>query len=95
MPHNPLGPISTAANIHLAAATPLFAWLEERSPEAGFHFDPELFPVQPALDGVTHRVPDTPGLGVEFNEEAPAVKKAFEFWENPHLRRRDGSHTNW
>ena len=95
MPHNPLGPVSTAACIHLAAATPLFAWLEERSPEQGFHFDPELFPVQPKLDGVTHRVPDTPGLGVEFNEEAPAVKKAFEFWENPHLSRRDGSHTNW
>ena len=95
MPHNPLGPISTAANIHLAAATPLYAWLEERSPERGFHFDPELFPVQPVLEGVFHRVPDTPGLGVEFNEDAPAVQKAFEFWENPHLRRRDGSHTNW
>ena len=95
MPHNPLGPVSTAANIHLAAATPLFAWLEERSPEQKFHFDAELFPVQPKLDGVTHRVPDTPGLGVEFNEDAPAVKKAFEFWENPHLRRQDGSHTNW
>ena len=95
MPHNPLGPISTAANIHLAAATPLYAWLEERSPEPGFHFDPELFPVQPVLEGVFHRVPDTPGLGVEFNEDAPAVRKAFEFWENPHLRRRDGSHTNW
>ena len=63
MPHNPLGPISTAANIHLAAATPLYAWLEERSPEPGFHFDPELFPVQPMLEGVFHRVPDTPGLG--------------------------------
>jgi galactonate dehydratase len=95
MPHNPLGPISTAANIHLAAATPLYAWLEERSPEPGFHFDAELFPVQPVLEGVFHRVPDTPGLGVEFNEDAPAVKQAFEFWENPHLRRRDGSHTNW
>ena len=30
MPHNPLGPICTAANIHLAAAIPNFAWLEER-----------------------------------------------------------------
>ncbi len=30
MPHNPLGPICTAANIHFAAAIPNFAWLEER-----------------------------------------------------------------
>ena len=30
MPHNPLGPICTAATIHLAAAVPNFAWLEVR-----------------------------------------------------------------
>ncbi|MEM1120352.1 MAG: mandelate racemase/muconate lactonizing enzyme family protein, partial [Bacteroidota bacterium] len=29
MPHNPLGPICTAASIHLAAACPNFNWLEE------------------------------------------------------------------
>jgi len=28
MPHDPLGPICTAATIHLAAAIPNFAWLE-------------------------------------------------------------------
>ena len=69
--------------------------IRDETPEAGFLFDPELFVVQPVLGGVTHRVSGTPGLGVEFNEDAQAVKKAFEFWENRHLRRRDGSHTNW
>ena len=39
--------------------------------------------MQPVLNGVTHRVPGTPGLGVEFNEDAPAVKKAFEFRGEP------------
>ena len=95
MPHNPLGPVSTAANVHLGAAVPNYAWLEERSPEPGFRFDPELFPVQPQLEGTWHRVPDTPGLGVEFNEDHPKVKEAFRFWEAPHLHRRDGSYTNW
>ena len=33
--------------------------------------------------------------GVEFNEDAAIVKQDFEFWENPHLMRPDGSHTNW
>ena len=94
MPHNPLGPVSTAACIHLGAASPNFSWLEERSPEKGFHFSPELFPEQPKLEGVWHKVPDGPGLGVEFNEEL-AKEQTFEFWEAPHLRRRDGSHTNW
>ena len=33
-------------------------------------------------------------LGIEVDEEA--VKgESFRFWEAPHLRRRDGSYTNW
>ena len=91
MPHNPLGPISTAANLHLAAAVPNYAWLEDRSDE--FFFDDEMFPVQPKREGNRYRVPTGPGLGVEFNEEM--AEKPFEFWEAPHLHRRDGSYTNW
>ena len=94
MPHNPLGPVCTAASIQLGAAVPNFAWLEERSPEPGFAFSDEVFPRQPKLEGVWHRVPDGPGLGVEVNEEAIAERE-FAFWEAPHLHRRDGSHTNW
>ncbi|MGD2174076.1 MAG: mandelate racemase/muconate lactonizing enzyme family protein [Candidatus Brocadiaceae bacterium] len=90
MPHNPLGPICTAASIHLAAAVPNFAWLEE----SRRRHDEALFPVQPALDGTAYPVPEAPGLGVEFDEEL-AGKQEFKFWEAPHLRRRDGSHTNW
>ena len=94
MPHNPLGPISTAANIHLGAAVPNYAWLEERSPEPGFEFRDEVFPVQPRLEGARHRAPEGPGLGVEVNEEA-VREQTFKFWEAPRLHRRDGSHTNW
>jgi len=94
MPHNPLGPVSTAACIHLAAAVPNFAWLEERSPEPGFAFDDTVFTQQPKLEGTWHRVPDGPGLGVEINEDS-LRGRAFEFWEAPHLHRRDGSYTNW
>ena len=91
MPHNPLGPISTAANLHLAAAVPNYAWLEDRSSE--FPFDDEMFPVQPKREGNRYRVPTGPGLGVEFDEDMAG--KPFEFWEAPHLHRRDGSYTNW
>jgi galactonate dehydratase len=96
MPHNPLGPVCTAATIHLAAAVPNFAWLEVRvSPtEQGRFTDDELFPVQPQLDGPRFPVPDTPGLGVEVNEEL-AARQEFQFWEAPHLYKRDGSYTNW
>jgi galactonate dehydratase len=96
MPHNPLGPICTAASVHLGAAVPNFAWLEvgvsptgERRRGRGS----DLFPVQLELDGPGFPVPDTPGLGVDFDEEL-ALKQTWEFYEMPHLHRRDGSHTN-
>ena len=95
MPHNPLGPVSTAANLHLAAASAQYAWLEERGPEGIALFDREMFPVMPDLDGVTYAVPDGPGLGVEFDPNAPLAKEPLELWEAPHLRRPDGSYTNW
>lgn len=95
MPHNPLGPVCTAATIHLAAAVPNFAWLETRAPERKLGFDnSEFFPVQPRLDGPDYPVSDLPGLGVEINEEAIQAQ-SFRFWEAPHLKRRDGSVTNW
>ena len=96
MPHNPLGPVCTAATVHFAAAVPNFAWLETRTTQyekLGFD-NSEFFPVQPRLAGAVYPVPDTPGLGVEVNEDAQK-KQSFEFWEAPHLTRRDGSVTNW
>ncbi|MCS7059991.1 MAG: mandelate racemase/muconate lactonizing enzyme family protein [Anaerolineae bacterium] len=96
MPHNPLGPVCTAATVHLAAAVANFAWMEVRvSPTENLGFDDsEWFPVQLKLEGNRFRVPDGPGLGVEFNE-ALAHQHTLKFWEPPHLRRRDGSYTNW
>ena len=92
MPHNPLGPICTAASIHLAASIPNFERLEDRSRE-GLTYSSQMFPVQHVLEGDRYPVPDGPGLGVEFNEDM--VQESFEFWEAPHLRKRDGSYTNW
>lgn len=96
MPHNPLGPICTAATVHVAAAVPNFSWLEMRvTPgETGSRYDDEIFPTQLKLDGTSIPVPDAPGLGVEIDEEL-IKKQSFKFWEAPHLRRRDGSVTNW
>ena len=91
MPHNPLSPISTAANLHLAAAVPNYAWLEDRSIEQPY--DQDMFPGLPELEGNHYPLPSGPGLGVEFNEDY--AEEQFRFWESPRLRRRDGSHTNW
>jgi galactonate dehydratase len=54
----------------------------------------QIFPSQVKLDGSVIPVPDTPGLGVDVDEEY-IKRQSFKFWEAPHLRRRDGSVTNW
>jgi galactonate dehydratase len=102
MPHNPLGPVCTAATIHLGAAIPNFAWLEVRVTQtenlyygqSGVDDAEKLFPVQPLLEGTSFPVPTAPGLGIEIDEER-AQSQTWKFWEAPHWRRRDGSVTNW
>ena len=97
VPHNPLGPVSTAADLHLCLASPLVGVQElPRVPGSTLT---DIFPVQvPFADGYL-LVPDGPGLGVEFDEEAAeeAARKAEEvppgggIW----FSRDDGAYTNW
>lgn len=102
MPHNPLGPVCTAATIHLAAAVANFAWLEVRVTQtenlyygqSGVNDAEALFPVQPLLQGTSFPVPNTPGLGIDIDEKL-AESQTWKFWEAPHWKRRDGSVTNW
>ena len=96
MPHNPLGPICTAATVHLAAAAPnVFAMEVRDSPTEDLGFqDADVFPVQLQRDGPRYPVPSGPGLGVEFNERDYA-NRPFRFWEPPKLYRSDGSVQNW
>ena len=96
MPHNPLGPVCTAASIHLGAAVPNFTWLEYN--RSRFRPQPQierdLFPNAPELDGTSFVVPTTPGLGIEVDESLLG-REEFRAWNPPILRRRDGSFTNW
>ena len=93
MPHNPLGPVCTMACIHLSAAVPNFAWLEDWSTNPIFEMDPDVFPGLLQLEGDRYPLPTAPGLGIELNEEK--ADQQFRFSEQPHLHRRDGSKTNW
>jgi len=96
MPHAPLGAVCTAASVHLGAAVPNFAWLECRaSPTEQLGFgDPAIYPQQTRMHGPFYVVTDDPGLGVEVNEDLLS-QAPFEYTEPPHLRRDDGSFTNW
>lgn len=93
MPHNPLGPVTTAASIHLCIATSNVAQLEYW-PDIASGTPRDLFPVVPEIVGNAFVLPTAPGLGVTFNAKA-AKEHPFSAWEAPHWRRRDGSYTNW
>jgi L-alanine-DL-glutamate epimerase-like enolase superfamily enzyme len=91
-PHNPLGPVSTAACLHLDLATSNFAVQEcARIPGEVLA---DLFPKQvPFKDGYMY-APDEPGLGITFDESAVSKYPVME-GDCPRLQRADGSFTNW
>jgi len=90
--HNPLGPISTAACLQLNLACPNFGVQEQPSKPGTMLTD--VVPVQPEWEDGYLLPPTLPGLGIEFDREA-AKRHPFQMTELPHLRRMDGSVTNW
>ncbi len=91
VPHNPLGPVSTAAGVQLGMAISNFAVQE--LPWVPGTLLPDVFPTQPPFERGCFLPPTQPGLGIEFDREA-ARQYPFEFTEPPHFRRPDGSFTN-
>ncbi|MDP9309621.1 MAG: galactonate dehydratase [Chloroflexota bacterium] len=90
--HNPLGPVSTAACLQLNLACSNFA-VQEQPARPGTVLT-DVVPVQAEwADG--YLLPSTrPGLGIVFDRDA-ARRHPFRMTEPPHLRRLDGSFTNW
>ena len=92
MPHNPLGPICTAATVHFCTAINNFALKEYNAHVANYPQD--VFTGAPVLEGDHLLGSDEPGIGVLLNEQAAADHPAIE-WEAPQYHRSDGSYTNW
>ena len=92
-PHNPLGPISTAACVALCTAVPNFGVLELAWRPGQMA---SVVKGGPRLEG-GHLVPsDEPGLGVDIDDAVAAeLATRFERWDLTHLRRADGSFTDW
>lgn len=78
-PHNPNGPVATAASIQLAAAIPNFDILEYAIPPE----EPMSIIKNPAVHSEGHfLIPDRPGLGIDIDEEAieqyPYKQKSYD-----------------
>ena len=88
-PHNPLGPISLAAGVQMAASIPNFLCQEQVSLGEGYLKKP--FTVR---DGYLD-LPTGPGLGIELDENALADKIGHD-WRNQELYDADdGSVVDW
>jgi galactonate dehydratase len=88
-PHNPLGPISLAAGVQLAASIPNFLCQEQVSLGEGYLKRP--FTVREGyLD-----LPTGPGLGIELDEEALADKIGHDWRNQETYDADDGSVVDW
>lgn len=90
--HNPLGPICTAACLHLQLASDNAGPQELLWPPA--EMLPDVFECSFDLQGGRLAVPTAPGLGVKFYAEA-AQRHPAEMTEPPHWQKPDGSFTNY
>jgi galactonate dehydratase len=90
-PHNPLGPIATAACIHFALATPNFLIQEAIRSDVPWR-DQVVTPPR-IVDG--HALPnDRPGLGIDVNE-AEAARHPFAQEDFMRYWHPDGSVADW
>ena len=89
--HNPLGPVSTAACVHLNLAIPNVGAMEQPGLPGTM---PDVYTKQLEWKDGYMIPPTAPGLGVEFNIEA-AKKHPFKIHEPPQTRSPDGAVTNW
>jgi len=88
-PHNPMGPLATAVNVHFCAATPNFEILEYHVPKPNdnlYWLDNPYLP----KDGYLELRPDKPGLGVEIDEAAVSGHE-YVHWERKAVMKLDGS----
>lgn len=88
-PHNPLGPISLAAGVQLAASIPNFLCQEQVSLGEGYIKKP--FTVTKGyLD-----LPTAPGLGIELDDNAMADKIGHDWRNQESYDEDDGSVVDW
>lgn len=90
--HNPLGPVCSAASLHLDLACSNSGPQEVLWPPKTML--PDVFECDFDLVDGCLTVPTAPGLGVRFNREA-AKKYPADMTEPPHWQREDGSYTNY
>jgi len=90
--HNPQGPVSTAASLHVGFATPNYLIQEVVRKDVPWRQDVVTEPI--GMDGGVSRVPTAPGLGIDINEKE-AAKYPFQPEVTMAYFHKDGSVADW
>lgn len=90
--HNPQGPVSTAASLHVGFATPNYLIQEVVRKDVPWREDVVTEPI--AMVNGTSVAPSTPGLGIEINE-LEAAKHPFQPEVPMAYFHKDGSVADW
>ncbi len=91
--HNPIGPVSTAACLHLNLATPNM--LVQELPRRPGESLADVIRSEHRWEDGWLIASDAPGLGLEVDWDGLARKYPFTHENLPLYRREDGSFTNW
>lgn len=95
-PHNPLGPISLASCLQLAACTPNFLIQEIVSYENGWDLGEGYLKKPFQIENGYITLPEGPGLGIEINEAILAERAYPGDWDSPRAYDPDdGSIAEW
>lgn len=90
--HNPQGPISTAASLHVGFATPNYLIQEVVRKDVPWREDIVTEPI--TMEGGVSRAPTAPGLGIDINEKE-AAKHPFQPEVTMAYFHKDGSVADW
>lgn len=88
-PHHACSPVSLMANIQIDTVIPNFL-IQECHVDLSSDFIGRVFVDPPTIENGVIRIPEAPGLGIDFDEEA-AAEYIYRPYDRPVIIRRDGS----
>ena len=88
-PHHACSPVSLMANIHIDTVAPNFL-IQECHVDLASDFIKRVFIEPPVIEGGSIAIPEKPGLGIDFDEEA-AAEYPYKPYDRPVIIKSDGS----
>lgn len=93
IPHNPLGPVSTAACLQICASIPILAF--RSCPASAERAEDKMVKEPLRFENGCMLIPEAPGIGIELADDAEELYPANERGSNAARRAFDGAVKDW